>query len=275
MSLKGCPITQYLLVGTVAFSITSALAGPLPWPSLYSWFGTLGSIFRFTSTQALLGGAACIFNCRNVERYLGQSKFLLGLMSIYVTSVGLNFFLGLSSDLSSGVFSFALAFIYLRLSPPAKTFELLGIRFRPRVWMLVSLFMLWRASPHGSKDALLGFVASFVWMAFLSKMDISESISSKFKVLADLLAPRTDPLLDLSKTRQNQRRQRQTSGRGARYEEQLLGGDGRAMHQRPPTEENILSLVRMGYTRELATYALRQAGNNIEGAIDILMQNSA
>lgn len=262
-----------------------------PFPSSFSEW--LLNQFAFASLPQTLVSLLLLYHFRQLERLLGSSKFgaFLSFSWLFGLSTHVSITVLLPSlPISPGPFStlFALLPLFARLLPPRspQVSHLLGIPLSDKtLFYLLSLQLSLSDGLSSLLPALWGVGGGVLYLANVLNLQAFRLPPFLAKPLAAILHPLlVSPPPPLAGPGGGEGRGIGGEGRGGIGG---MGGEGRGgtVERRPeprpdpdpvvpPSEENIESLMNLGFSREEAVGALERFSDNLEHAANFLFSQS-
>ncbi|KAG4305001.1 hypothetical protein PORY_001676 [Pneumocystis oryctolagi] len=297
--LQNTPITKYLLYGTILNSTLASIFGIkhyfhiqivphfLNYHQLICYWRILGWQMIYTNSGEVLFGILVIYSLRVVERHFGARKYAsFIILSLIYTSILAPLFLAVVvRPLSHGHYQYippgptALIFSilaqYHTIIPSSYKFKVLnspsfnsekGLILSNKIYMyIVSFQLLFAQSPGSIISACVGwFIGRLYVFKCLpgSNWRIPEWIFSK--IISN------SPSIFIPRQSNNNEPQR-TIPTGTSILNAISG-----ISERPELsgarEHEIEFIVAMGFTRQQAVNALTRANNNVEMAIQFLLE---
>ncbi|KAG0610681.1 hypothetical protein M758_7G083600 [Ceratodon purpureus] len=269
-----------VLVGTQGGARAISLSYQKVVQNLQIW-RLLSSPCVFSSTPELLFGLYLVYFFRVFERQIGSNKYLLFvLFSTTITTILEVVALAAIRDptvltgisLSPGPYGFIFAsFVPFFFDIPVSTrFKVLGARFSDKSFVyLAGLQLLLSSWKRSLIPGVCGLLAGFLYKSNIlgiKKLKFPETLASAAgRIFAPVISGVSTP---------------PSTARGAR--DSVQNGFGRPFEHRfaatappltPPPEENVATLVAMGFDRSDALQALAVARNDITTATNLLLES--
>ncbi|PRW34075.1 Ubiquitin-associated (UBA) isoform 1 [Chlorella sorokiniana] len=291
---RGAPITKGLLLGTLGSSVlVQAKMARRRAPLLVR---ALTHVLAFRAPGELLFGAALLYFYRLFERQWGSAKY----GSFLTVACGLAYALEAAAEAAlearwgagagaaaAGPFPLIFANLaanFVLLVPPMHHFTVFGLKMTDKAFIYLASIQLLLSSPPRSVIAGgAGLLAGALYRLNVLGMQrfrlpaaVTDFISSTLGRVLTGPGPVQQVFVTPTAAQQQQQQQRQQQqGLGGGYPQHggRPGGGAAAAAPRAvnPSPEAVQQLVQMGFDENAAAQALRQAGNNVEAALQFLL----
>ncbi|KAG0307536.1 hypothetical protein BGZ98_000063 [Dissophora globulifera] len=258
----------------------------------HQFWRLITSHFAFaTSTEVLFGGLI-IYHLRIIERLFGPAKYVSFLFVSAILCTFLNIAvlvtgnaLGLNT-LPSGPYGviFAAVYQFYTLIPVMYEFKIFGVAFSDKVFMYVIAAQLMLSHMPGSIAlAVCGLLSGAIYRSDFAGTRRWRFPKPVMRIAERFLMPifSSSPAIRSTATTFESRTQtRSTTDRPAQAMREYLnvlstGGAPQGGTPRPPSEEQIATLQAIFPTasQDQAIAALNSANNNLDGAVQYLLEN--
>ncbi|KAF9933178.1 hypothetical protein FBU30_006344 [Linnemannia zychae] len=261
----------------------------------HQFWRLITSHFAFLNSAEMLFGGLIIYHLRIIERLFGPAKYVAFLFVSAVISTLLNIAvlvtgssLGLNV-LPAGPYGviFAALYQFYRVIPSMYEFKVFGISFTDKVFMYALAVQLMLSHMPGSiASAICGLMAGAMYrsdMAGIKRWRFPEPI---MKLAVRFLLPifSSSPAIRSTATTFDSRMtsSSRTSDRPAQAMREYLdvlstGGAPQGATPRAPSESDVATLqsIFSTATQEQAIQALNATNNNLEAAVQYLLDNPA
>ncbi|GJJ69451.1 hypothetical protein EMPS_01797 [Entomortierella parvispora] len=259
----------------------------------HQFWRLISSHFAFSTSTELLFGALIIYHLRVIERLFGPSKYVAFLFVSAITCTLLNIAILVTGAavglniLPAGPYGiiFAALYQYYTLIPITYEFKVFGVAFTDKVFMYVLAAQLLMSYPPGSlASAASGLLAGAIYRADLAGTRRWRFPPSIMRLASRFLLPifSSSPAIRSTSTTLEYRTQTRATDRPAQAMREYLdvlstGGAPQGGTPRPPTEEQIATLQAIfpAVTQDQAVAALNTSANNLDGAVQFLLENSS
>ncbi|KAG0213934.1 hypothetical protein BGX28_003112 [Mortierella sp. GBA30] len=253
----------------------------------------ISSHFAFSTSTEVLAGGLIIYHLRIIERLFGPAKYasfifvsavLCTFLNIAVlvtgTALGLNI-------LPAGPYGviFSALYQFYSLIPVMYEFKILGVAFTDKVYMYVlALQLLVPHMPSSIASAACGLLAGAIYRSDLAGTKRWRFPKPIVRLAERFLLPlfTSSPAIRSTATTFENRFQARASDRPAQAVREYLdvlstGGAPQGGTPQPPSEEQIATLQSIfpTATQDQAIEALNSANNNLDGAVQFLLDRPA
>ncbi|KAG0083239.1 hypothetical protein BGZ92_010945 [Podila epicladia] len=250
------------------------------------------SHFAFSTSTEVLFGGLIIYHLRIIERLFGAGKYAAFLFVSAILCTFLNIAVLVSGSalglnvLPAGPYGiiFACLYQFYTLIPVIYEFKVFGIAFSDKIFMYVlGGQMIFSHLPGSIASSACGLLAGAIYRSDFAGTRKWRFPASIVRLADKFLIPifSSSPAIRSTATTFENRTHSRTSDRPAQAMREYLdvlstGGAPQGGTPRPPSEEQIATLQAMfpNTTQDQAVEALNSANNNMDGAVQFLLDRS-
>lgn len=244
----------------------------------------LTSHFPFSTTSEMVLGLIFLYELRKFERMMGSEKF--GAFLFFSATVATSLLSGLSLILQLNpvpgpyalIYSFiVLHHVYVPVTSP-HMLTVFGVSFSEKaIFYLTALPLALSSGIDSLLPTACGFIAGCLYVTDVGGVQawrLPQPVERFFQRLGPLVA--TPPPAPPRPRRGAGGGSRGGDGSGIRGADSLARQETRAPERElpPPSEEDILNLMGMGFEREQVVAALTSSGNSVQIAAERLLGSS-
>jgi len=286
VNFSGAPVCKALAAVTAAASFARLVLKLGPHMSLSTASLFHGQLWRPVThflgvgqvPDVVVAGLA-IESAILMERALGSRKFAAALISTATITASLQLLtesiLSITPTSGAAAVFVALTCIDLVERPSVKPWD----RLKPAASMLY--FSVFNGL-SGALTAVSATLSALLWRAAFKDFAVPVILATKVGTVYTYFFGNDAPASATAIPRPGagtdgaRRRQRTISGQGQHYSDTLLGdetGPGRVLH--PANEEQIQTLISMGFSRQQVMRVLQITSNNVPAAVELLLSGGA